>query len=99
MATLAESINEMASFVGELKKKYRLTENTIMRIMEITLNMRTAPPNDDANDDESLPMPATDEELAAALGIPNNIIPFPGTAEDLTEEPAETEIPETPEAT
>jgi hypothetical protein len=92
MATLAENITEMAALTANLKKNYRLSENTILRLIDMNLAIQSQPGRfgQPDMDDSPVPLPPTDEELAAMLGI------SPTTEDEVIEGEA-TEITETPE--
>lgn len=70
MATLADSIYEMAKLTAQIKREFKLNENTILNI--INLNMQAQAQHKsfpDVPEDDTIPMPS-DEELAETLGIP-----------------------------
>lgn len=70
MATLAENIESMAEMVTKLKKNYRLSEGTILHLID--MNLAIAQNNGFGGvtpDEEGIPMPDNDADLAAALGI------------------------------
>lgn len=70
MATLADSIYEMAKLTAQIKREFKLNENTILNI--INLNMQAQAQRGsfpDVPEDDTIPMPS-DEELAETLGIP-----------------------------
>lgn len=80
MATLADNINGMAALVFDTKKRWRLTENTILRIIDMNLSMlqNAMPPEDPFPEDNAAPepeyikphaIPRDDEELAEKLDI------------------------------
>lgn len=55
MATIAENIKSMASLVAEVKKDFKLTENTVMRIVDMNFALAQSAGMPSLSGDEQLP--------------------------------------------
>lgn len=74
MPTIADHIMTMADMVRDIKRSHRLTEGTILRIIDTTLAVaQNQMPivNENPDSQEAPPIP-TDEELAEMLNIEPN---------------------------
>ena len=66
MATLTDNINQMAGLVASVKKTYRLTEGTVMRIID--MNIALVQQAQAQAEERPMDFP-TDEEIAEKLHI------------------------------
>lgn len=63
MATIADNITSMAALVAKVKREYRLTETTVLRIVDMNFAIAQSNPNAGGfGGDETIPMP-DDEQL------------------------------------
>ena len=77
MATLAENIENMADLVAKIKKSTRLSENSILRIVDMNLAMaQQNGPMGQLPDDTDLPM-VDPEEFTLTNVESDNVVTFP----------------------
>lgn len=76
MATIADNIRSMAELVAEVKRNYRLTENTVLRIVDMNFALAQNTGAQTFSGDEPFPMPEGVEGDDVAEG---QLMMFPDT--------------------
>ena len=102
-STLGDNITSMAELIYNIKRTFRLQEQTILRVIDMNLAVQERAqeaarynnrPQPQPAFDENLPIPSSDAELAAMLGIGQ-----PAAPDETIVEGEFTEVTETPETT
>ena len=79
MATIADNVHEMAALVSAVKKRHQLSEQTVLRVIDMTLALAQSAL-------QGQPMTEADEILGPDLvdidETIDNIIPFPVKPEE-----------------
>lgn len=81
MPSIADNIESMAGLVAKVKKDHKLTEATIMRIVDMNFALAQGAGITSLGGEEEIPMPP-DDEVDLNSGIREQVIAFPQPEEE-----------------